>query len=284
MSSVKEIYKRIFGTDMIYPLLYILGASVIIFPFLFPLGLPAPIGEHATLMYQWIEDKVDPGDICVFMLTISGALYPENGYLAETNVAHVLNKGGSCIIVSTTVQASQSLELFLRVMIPELASKGYEYGEDWVVLSFSALAEEGQAALARDLHFGGSDYYGTSLGEIPLMGRAKTADDILGVFAYLGGSGGAYTLARTWLNPYPHLEMLQGQNACGAAHALTLWPHLSVCVINSISGSAQYMRLVGDLRFPVRTQDVLSTVHLFALSLIIVGNIYYHVYRKSGGQ
>jgi hypothetical protein len=265
-NGIKAWYLRHFKSE--YPMVYAGAIFLIIIPFLYPLGIPLPIGEHARTMYDYIE-STPPGSTYLMYNALRPSNYPECGYALETNILHALRRGIRVIIVTSRLEELPSITITWANLRKDLEK--YEYGVDWVNLgALTHGTEEQVAAFARDLTWMGIDYYGTPLSQIPLMQEIKTAKDITAVFDYVMGPPAA--MVRQWISVYntPHLLISSG---CQAADSMGLIPKYAMCSLNSNMGSAEYMILVGDHRLPVKMVDAITLTMLYGAMVMIIGNL-----------
>jgi hypothetical protein len=279
--SIKETYLKFVGYHREYPLLYLGAVLCLVLPFLSPIGLPLPIGEHARNMYNWIEAQ-PPGLGYLFNSGYDPSLYPECGYLTEANVIHILKKGGSALIYIMAEAGMLSANIYMPVIQKDAQALGKTYGEDWIHMGLVGRAQPAEyVALATNLWFAGIDYYGTYFGDIPITKKFSDANDIAAHFFYGAGSGDSEV--RFFGEPY-NMPILYGSTACGVPGKMAFYPKYAVAVINSITGSAEYMNLSGDLRWPVKTVDVISLCLMIACAYIVIGNITYFMGKSKRGE
>jgi hypothetical protein len=62
------------------------------------------------------------------------------------------------------------------------------------------------------------------------------------------------------------------------------YPDLFVCNLASTVGTAEYCILRGDLRWPVKAVDVVSTLLIVGMVYMIIGNIRQHWSKLTGGE
>ena len=247
-------------------------------PVIYPLGLPVPLSTETKESYDALEG-LQPGDIIVITFDYSGGsaaeLYPQNLVIMR----HALKKGlrivAVCFEVGGPVLANNCFD-----------ESGYsaskQYGVDYVNLGFIAGHETAMSAFARNpREILTTDYYGTSLSNMPLMGEVSSIES----FKYL-----AFT---TSTSQDHYIRQFSGYSTkvVGCIQSL-YYSVMKVYMgagqiegfINGLRGSAEYELLTGDLGVGVISMDQASVTHLYAVLLLILGNIAFYISRTKGGN
>jgi hypothetical protein len=280
--GIKEAYLKIFERGP-YPIIYTLGILAIVFPLVSPLGLPLPISEQPRILYDWLETNVQPGDKFVLGITMgSPSNYPEYGYLGEAVAIHILEQGGKVIFfASAPATAVPAMNIMIQNLQPQLDASGYVYGKDYMYYGAIGQGDEtAWAAFARNPKFQGNDYYGNFLADLDIMQGVNTMADFKAAVCLTN----TYIVksVRQWGEPY-NVPLLVGATGCSHSDVMAFFPAFVKCGINSMMGSAEYMILKGDHRFPVKSVDVLSLLMIYAICVIVTGNISGQWKKITGG-
>jgi hypothetical protein len=242
-------------------------------PVLTPLGLPVPVESATRGSYEAME-SLQAGDIICITFDYAGGsaaeLYPQNLVLMK----HALKKNLRLIAVSFSIGGPEMAE---RCFKEAGWTDAKEYGVDFVNLGFAAGFETAMSAFASNPHsIFITDQYGTPLANIPLMDEVQRIEDI----KYL-----AFTTS-TSQDHYIRQFAGHGTIIVGCIQSL----YFSVMkvymttgqipgFINGLRGSAEYELLSGFLGIGVLTMDQASLTHLYAVILLIIGNIGFFMKR-----
>lgn len=243
-------------------------------PVIVPLGLPVPINEITKLSFDAIDD-LSPGDLIAISFDYGGGsaaeLYPQNLVMMK----HALDKGLRVITVAFAIAGPDMAEICIR-------ESGYEsagvYGVDYVNLGFAAGFETAMSAFASDPHsLFTADYYGTPIADLPIMDDFHSMDD-LKLIAFTTSTSQDHYI-RQWTG-YNALVVGCIQSLYYSVMNVYMGTGQIVGFINGLRGSAEYELLTGYFGVGVLTMDQASITHLYAILLLVVGNIGYFISRS----
>lgn len=252
-----------------------LGLFILSFaPVLYPLGLPVPINDATRGSYQVLE-QLDTGDLICITFDYAGGsaaeLYPQNLVIMK----HALKKGLRVVAVSFTIGGSEMAENCFDES-GYVASK--EYGVDYVNLGFISGFETAMSSFANNpREIISTDFYGTPLDDIPLMSDVVDLDS----FKYL-----AFTTSTSqdhYIRQFSgHTTEIVGciQSLYFSVMKVYLSSDQIAGFINGLRGSAEYELLINELGVGVITMDQASVTHLYAVFLLIIGNIAFYITRN----
>lgn len=240
-----------------------------------PIGLPLPITEHPRNMYNYIntfgpETKVIWS--CDITIAALGDQLPGNIAV----VHHLLERGVQLFIVGFNVDG---INMVLEPYILSEANPedyGYVYGEDWVNLGYIAgqwttagytFAEEIRKAV-------NYDKYGTPIDDLEIMEGVESLADFDVVLTT--GSDYQATTISVWTDPYQKPFITFGSTAGVISQYAVFFKsgQLKEYVGGLIPG-AEYEKLVGKPGKALATVDAVSFTHIFLLTFIVAGNIWY---------
>ncbi|MFH0848813.1 MAG: hypothetical protein V1857_04865 [archaeon] len=239
---------------------------------LVPIGLPFTIGEQSKKAYNLIE-ALPAGTVVGFVPDLDAMGWLQGGPPAIAYARHLFRRPLKIVIfVMLSTDAVGLTFSILDQVKPETLGK--KYGEDWIFLGYAAGGEAAYAASADDLWrtFGGRDYYGKSLEDLPLAKSAKSAKDI--PLLVVPESGGAAILfVRHWNARY------QTQIICNEPPMIvpqyTAYERAGqISVVNSgLRDGAEYEKLIGQPGLSLAAMDGLSAATFLLLGYIVIGNI-----------
>lgn len=273
MSKMSSIINKLEKLDprIIYSLILILT----ILPLVYPLGLPIPISSEVKQAYDYIE-KLPKGSIVLIGNEFTAPSWMELGPSYIAVMKHLIKRGIKFVVMAYfSAEAPVAFDSMIKPRIQGyLDTYNYKYGEDWVDLGYLPGGESALAAFASNIFITGTDRYGKSLNELPLYQNLKGFKDFALVIE---------------LDPGAHLPeyLRQFQTQFGTPHITITYgvtksayiPYLAAGQIKgmmaAIGGGAEYEQLVGSPGVASAGMDAVSTSHLLAAALLILGNVVY---------
>lgn len=243
-------------------------------PVAVPLGLPVPINEITTLSYEAMEG-LSSGDLIAISFDYAGGsaaeLYPQNLVMMK----HALAKGLRVITIAFAIGGSEMAEQCITESGYEAAT---EYGVDYVNLGFAAGFETAMSAFAQDPHsLISADFYGTPISDLPIMDDFNGLDD-LALIAFTTSTSQDHYI-RQWTG-YNAVVIGCIQSLYFSVMNVYMGTGQIVGFINGLRGSAEYELLTKELGVGVLTMDQASVTHLYAILLLVIGNIGYYLERS----
>jgi subtilisin family serine protease len=202
-------------------------------------------------------------------------------YEATTSVIqHFFQKDVKMIFITFTPDG----EVFYPRHIAEVNTMGKEYGEDYVWLGYLAGVETAMAAVATDIRsVFPTDAYGTSLESLAVMQGINSGADI----DFFLHSVESYDKVEAGLRQF--------RGKYGVVHGIITmtstspliepyYPSQVVGLLAGVQGAAEYQTLTGVAGQALVSMDQLSLGFLWALCMVIFGNILYFSGKAKGGM
>lgn len=270
-----SILKKLENVERRY--IYLLAWLFVLFPLLFPLGLPIPIGRESKAWKEYIENIPSDSTIIVSMdYGVSGMpeLYPMTVATMHHLWTDTASKNFKIVVIASWNQGPLVFDTLLDQMNPA-STYGVVYGEDWIELGWIPGGETGMAALATDMWSQTPKDFleNRPLSEYPIMENIKTAEDIDLVVSFETGTPGLPEWLRQWNTPYgtPFIVGCIGVSVPGMA------PYLASgqleALMPGLTASGEYEVLIGRPGLAVSGLDAVSMSHLLVVLLVVVGNI-----------
>lgn len=266
--------------------IYLLAWVFVLFPLLFPLGLPVPIGRESKAWKEYIENIPSDSTIIVSLdYGVSGMpeLYPMTVATMHHLWTDTASKNFKIVVVASWNQGPLVFDTLLDQMNPA-STYGVVYGEDWIELGWIPGSETGMAALATDMWSQTPRDFleNRPLSEYPIMENIKTAEDIDLVVSFETGTPGLPEWLRQWNTPYgtPFIVGCIGVSVPGMA------PYLDsgqlAALMPGLTASGEYEILIGRPGLAVSGLDAVSMSHLLVVLLVVVGNIAFFASKPKG--
>jgi len=282
-----SIWERLENIDrrIIYLLLWI----AVLWPLLSPIGLPVSITEDTKIAYETIE-ALPSGSVVVVSFDFSFAGMPELYPHAIAFLHHLFKRPVKIVIIAIWQEGSLVGEITLkelsggkdpRVGIEEIYGK--KYGEDWVFLGWIPGGETGMRAFGQDMHTAApADFWGTPIGQLPMMAEIKTANDVDLLVSIESGTPGAPEWIRQWWSVYG-TKLIVAIVAVGAPELIPArYAGQIVALLPGVRAAAEYEQLVGRKGLGTASADALSTSHILVIIFVIIGNIAYFSLKFKG--
>jgi hypothetical protein len=265
---------------IIYTIVFILCIP----PIVSPLGFPIPIESEVQLAFDTL-DAIPAGGVVLMGAEFTAASWTELGPSWIACIKHLIKKDVKFILMNYFY--AESIVSFDSMIYPRIESMleeyGYEWGVDWVNMGFLPGGESALAAFASDVRVLGEDRYGTPIDDLPIW---EGIDDLTDFALCLQ------------LDPGSHLPeyLRQFQETYGLDHITITYgvvksayiPYINTGQLKgmmaAIGGGAQIEQLVGEPSVASAGMDAVSTSHIFAAILLIVGNLLFWINRSKGGQ
>lgn len=267
MAIPREIVIALVMLSMIYPTLY-------------PLGLPLMTGQMAKDWYNVVED-LPAGSVVLFDIGYGAGGYPSLGPATIAVFHQFFDNDLKVIIMATALEGSMMYPLVMDSVKPE-TKHGAVYGEDYVFLGYIAGIQTAMAGVLGDLPaIITTDYLGTPISQISILDGIRGAQDI-DMVAYMTTAGGT---SEGWV--------YQGYSAYGkdllggflSMMTTSMKPYYDtgqlLGIIDGVKGAADMEYLTGYPGDAIQSSDVLSFSQTLVLIFIIVGNISYWGSRAS---
>jgi hypothetical protein len=257
---------------------YLLSWLFVLFPLIYPLGLPVPINKESQQWFKAISDIPD-GSTVVFAPMYGTSGMPELFPMTLATMHQLWSRDIKVIVVSFWAEGPLVFTQLLAQMDP--TSYGKVYGEDWINLGYIPGSEPAMRAFGDDMAKAvAKDYIeGKNLSEFPIMQTVNSANDIDLIISIETGTPGLTEWLRQWQEPYrtPIVVGCIGVSAPGMAPFLQSG-QLSA-LLPGLTSSAEYELLLNRKGLAIAGVDAVSMSHILVVALVVLGNIAYFVNR-----
>jgi hypothetical protein len=257
---------------------YLLSWIFVLFPLIYPLGLPVPINKESQQWYKAINDIPD-GSTVVFSPMYGTSGMPELFPMTLATMHQLWSRDIKVIVVSFWAEGPLVFTQLLAQMDP--TSYGKVYGVDWINLGYIPGSEPAMRAFGDDMAKAvAKDYIeGKNLSEFPIMQTVNSANDIDLIISIETGTPGLTEWLRQWNEPYktPIVVGCIGVSAPGMAPFLQSG-QLSA-LLPGLTSSAEYELLLNRKGLAIAGVDAVSMSHILIVILVVLGNIGYFVNR-----
>lgn len=257
---------------------YLLSWLFVLFPLIYPLGLPVPINKESQQWFKAISDIPD-GSTVVFAPMYGTSGMPELFPMTLATMHQLWSRDIKVIVVSFWAEGPLVFTQLLAQMDP--TSYGKVYGEDWINLGYIPGSEPAMRAFGDDMAKAvAKDYIqGKNLSEFPIMQTVNSANDIDLIISIETGTPGLTEWLRQWNEPYktPIVVGCIGVSAPGMAPFLQSG-QLSA-LLPGLTSSAEYELLLNRKGLAIAGVDAVSMSHILVVALVVLGNIAYFVNR-----
>ncbi|MCX6648151.1 MAG: hypothetical protein NTV61_02010 [Candidatus Bathyarchaeota archaeon] len=258
--------------------IYLLSWLFVLFPLIFPLGLPVPINKESQQWYKAINDIPD-GSVVVFSPMYGTSGMPELFPMTLATMHQLWSKNVKIIVVSFWAEGPLVFTQLLNQMNP--TSYGKVYGVDWINLGYIPGSEPAMRAFGEDMAKAvAKDYVeGKNLSEFPMMKSINSAADVDLVISIETGTPGLTEWLRQWQEPFrtPIVVGCIGVSAPGMAPFLQSG-QLSA-LLPGLTSSAEYELLLNRKGLAIAGVDAVSMSHILIVALVVLGNVGYFVSR-----
>jgi len=266
-------------------IIFVLIFVAVAVPLMMPLGLPIGISPPVQSLYDAVE-ALPPGTIVMFGGDYSPDSMPELQPMTIAFLRHAFRNNLRVVITCLWPASPPLVEAALTPLVEEF---GKEYGVDYVNLGYMT---GGPVTI---LGMGNSipgtfprDYYGTPVGEIPLMAEISNLSDVALVMEVSAGTPGTREWVQQAVSRFD-VRLGSGTTAVGAPN---FYPYVSsgqlIGLLGGLKGAAEYETLVGAPADATKGMDAQSIVHALIVFFILFGNVVYFVSKRSaaaaGGQ
>ncbi|MCD6249274.1 MAG: hypothetical protein J7J98_02930 [candidate division Zixibacteria bacterium] len=253
-------------------------ALVVIVTMLLPYRPEIVPSAETRRMHEYI-DSLPEGSVLLISFDHEASSLPEIKPLALALLRHAFSK---------------RLKLIGIALLPEGTGVGYglmreaareydmSYGEDFVYLGFRP------QYVAAILSMGESipetfpeDYLGQAYDQLPMLNGIENYDDLACVISVADGS-----LTTHWVE-YGHARYRVKVSAFVAASMVTTYdPYLAsgqiYAMVSGLRGAAEYEKLIGIGGSGARGMLAQTSMHLYVILMIIIGNLIYFRQKQRG--
>lgn len=269
-----KFLERMMNIDRRY--LFILIFIAVILPLFFPLNLPVHVTKEVKDVYEYI-DNLTPDNVVLLAVDYDPATMAELQPMFDAMLRHCFIKNVKVLITVFFPTGIGLAEHAVKKIAKEYNKKS---GIDYVFLGYRPQFFYAVLGMGKEIRIPfPSDYYGTSLRDLPMMDKIHNFKD-MDLITSFGGSG----IVTVWLI-YAH-EPYGTPLAWGvtAVMATDYYPYIQsrqvIGMLGGLKGAAEYEKLV---KCPERAElgmNAQTVAHLVILAFIILGNVGFIVQRR----
>jgi hypothetical protein len=260
---------------------YLLTWIFVLFPLIFPLGLPVPIQKESTSWFNYIKDIPD-GSVVVFAMMYGTSGMPELFPMTLASMHQLWSKNVKVIVVAFWAEGPLVFDMLLKQMDPSAAPYNKVYGTDWINLGYIPGSEPAMRAFGDNIALTAPKDYlnGQDTASYPMMANIKSAQDVDLIVSIETGTPGMTEWLRQWNEPYktPMIVGCIGVSAPGMAPFLQSG-QLSA-LLPGLTSSAEYELLLNRKGLAIAGVDAVSMSHILVVLLVILGNVGHFASRR----
>jgi len=266
-------------------IIFIAIALTIIFPLIWPLGLPVKVSPQARDFYKSIEDIPD-GSVVLFPNDYDPASKAEL-YPMTVAIIHQLFKkdnGHDRHLKVIGLGLWPAAPPLLQKAFDDVARDQYhkKYGVDYVNLGYKEGREIVMASMGENFRKTfPTDYFGTPVDSLPIMQGIENYDDI----AILINVSAGYPGTKEWVQQVASVFDVNMVSGTTGVSAPEYYPYYAAGqlsgMLEGLKGAAEYEKLVGVHGIATSGMDAQSLGHLVIILFIIAGNVLYFLNKRS---
>lgn len=258
--------------------IFLLMGLVVLIPLIFPLDLPVVVSEETEDFYQEIESLAG-GEVVLLAIDYEPDTMAELNPMTEAVLRHCFRRGLRVLALSLYPGAPGIAQRLLSEAAGEYEKA---YGTDYVYLGYNPdwsgtmlrLGESVKATYPKD-------QWGTPTGELPLLERIDSYEDIDLLVSICGSLYTEYWAA--YAQARYGQRMISGNTAVQAVFIFHYYATGQISgFLAGIKGAAEYEKLVGLPGDGMIAMGSQSCGHLLIVGLIVLGNIGYLLARGGG--
>jgi hypothetical protein len=238
--------------------------------YIVPIGLPIKIRTPSEKFYKFIESLPKDSKPLLMSIDFTAGGAPEIYPSMLAVVRHCIARGLRIVVVG--IGTDEATVLMHKLFEESGIAKVYRYGVDYVGIGYIPGGEMAITTLATDFQkIVKSDAYGNKISDLPLTRDIKDYNDFSAVIPF--DTAGVLTL---WVRNWTPLKVPFFASMT-AGYEPTFVPFYNAGLIQGylagISGGAEYELLSGFKGSAIKSMDMQSITHLYAVILIIAGLI-----------
>lgn len=269
-----KFLERIMNIDRRYLFLLIFFAVVI--PLIFPLKFPVYITKEVKDVWEYIEN-LTPEDVVLLALDYDPATMAELQPMYNAILRHCFMND---VKVLATVFWPQGIGLAEHAIKKISREYNKKSGIDYVFLGYRPQFFYALLGMGREIRIPfPSDYYGTSLRDLPMMDKIHNFRDMDLIVSFAGSGVVMYWLV------YAH-EPYGTPLAWGvtAVMATDYYPYLQsrqlVGMLGGLKGAAEYEKLINHPDKAKTGMSAQTIAHIVILVFIVLGNLGFIATRR----
>jgi hypothetical protein len=279
------------GFDRRY--LYIILFILISIPLLYPIGLPIPISSHTRGVWD-ATVALPAGSVVICSFDFGPSTLPENGPQAEAHVFLCKELGLRVVALAFWASGGPLGHNILTDVYGEGFEDSAEYGTNIVYLGYVPGAEVGMQTFGDSTWDAkGTDHYGTSLPDLPLMQEVQSAADFDLWAEWTSGTPGEQQVIQFVQGRHggpSAVPLVVGSTAVSVPGMMPFYAAGQIIgILNGLAGAGEFEKLVNErfTEYPYEQGpglDAQSVAHVIIILFVVIGNITWVATRSRGGK
>jgi hypothetical protein len=256
-----------------------LGLAVVVVSAMLPnIKMDTQPTAETRKMFDYL-DSLPEGSVLLISFDHEASSVPEIKPLATALLRHAFSRNHRLIGIALLAEGTG---IGYGLMNSIAAEYGKEYGRDYVYLGFrpqwvAAILSMGES-LPQTFP---EDYAGNPYDELPMLQGIRNYDDMAGVISVADGS-----MVTHWVE-YGNARYGVRVSAFVAAAMVTTYdPYMAsnqmYAMVSGLRGAAEYEQLLGVGGSGARGMPAQTSMHLYVILVILVGNVAHFWNRRRG--
>lgn len=242
--------------------------------YLVPLGIPISIREPTRKVYDFVENLPEDGKPLLLSLDYTAGGQPEIKPGMVAVLKHIIENNQKFIILG--IGTDESTALMQALLDDVKVTDVYTYGVDYVAIGYVPGGEITVSALAQDfMSVVEADAYGNDVSELELTKDITDYQDFLACIPFDSAGVMSYWI-RNW-TPYD-IPFFAAFTAGSEPTYVAFYKSGDIeGYLAGLRGGAEYELLTGYLSLGVKSMDLQSLTHVYALAVLVIGNVLLYI-------
>jgi len=255
-------------------IIYALLLLVTIVPMISPIGIPMQVSPMTRAVYDIIEGLDPEKDVVLLSFDYSPGAGLDAHVVPVAVVEHLAQRHIKWVSVSFSAEGPMMADLLIK----DLESRGYKYGEDFANLGYLAGDENAIRLFALDCLIIPTDTRGNKTADLPVMQGIKTAKDFSFVHQFTSDD------PAKWIRQVVDLMGIRFAVGVVTVSVPSAMPYYNSGQLKGLLGglraAAEYELLINKPGRAVAMMDAQSMGHLLIIGFIVLGNIGYFMSKQ----
>ncbi|MEW5795439.1 MAG: hypothetical protein AB1772_03670 [Candidatus Zixiibacteriota bacterium] len=236
------------------------------------------VSDESRRMFEYL-DSLPEGSLLLISFDHEASAMPEIRPLALALLRHAFARRHRLIGIALMAEGTGIGYGLMNQMAKEY---NCEYGSDYVYLGFKP------QYIAAILSMGESlpqtfpdDYTGRAWADLSMLAGVRNYGDLAGVISIADGS-----MVMHWVEYGKGRYGVPVSAFVAAAMVTTFDPYLAsgqlTAMVGGLRGAAEYEQLIGRPGAGARAMLAQTSMHIYVVALIVIGNVVYFVGRRKG--
>ena len=281
---------QVAGFDRRY--IYIVLFILVSIPLLYPFGLPIPISELTRGVWD-ATVALPAGSVVISSFDFGPSTLPENGPQVEAHLFQCKQRGLKVVALAFWASGGPLGDSILADVYGEGYETSAEYGTEIVYLGYVPGNEVGMQTFGDNTwNAKGTDHFGTSVADIPLMQEVQSAADFDLWAEWTSGTPGEQQVIQFVQGRHggpSAVPIIAGSTAVSVPGMMPFYTAGQIIgILNGLAGAGEYEKLVNAdyPEYPYEQGpglDAQSVAHVLVILFVAIGNIGWAISKSRGG-